>query len=75
MNEILTIDEIYRRYPDEWVLLGEVQTGPKLELLSGAVLCHSKDHDEVDQQLLKLRPTRFAVRYTGRAPANMEFVL
>jgi hypothetical protein len=45
-NSYLTFEELKKRYPNEWVLLGE----PKMEntsILGGIVLYHSKDKKEV----------------------------
>lgn len=45
-NTYLTLDELKKIYPDEWVLLGN----PKMKntsVLGGIVLYHSKDKKEV----------------------------
>ena len=57
MNDILTFDEIKSRFPFEWVLVGEPETDASLELVSGRVLCHSLNREDVDRKLLELRPT------------------
>jgi hypothetical protein len=70
MDEDLTTEEIYARYPSEWVLLGDPQTDERLQVLGGKVLCHSKDRDEVYSQAIALpAPKRIAFLYTGPIPA------
>jgi hypothetical protein len=52
-----SIDEIKKRYPDEWVLLGNPEMNEyRQEILSGVVLYHSRDKRELayrDKPLLK----------------------
>jgi hypothetical protein len=75
VNDVLTLDEIEARFPSEWVLIGDPQTDEFQHLLSGVVLFHSPDRDEVDRKLLELRPTRFAFRYLGSPPDDMAMIL
>jgi hypothetical protein len=75
MSEVLTIAEIESQFPSEWVLVGDPETSESLEVLSGQVLCHSRDRDEFDRKALEFRAKRFAVLYTGKPPEGMEFAL
>jgi hypothetical protein len=75
LTDLMTIDEIVAKFPSEWVLIGEPQTDNHQRLLSGRVLFHSPDRDEVDQRLMELRPSRFAFRYLGSMPENLELLL
>jgi hypothetical protein len=63
------------RFADEWVLVGEPQTTPSLEVQSGQVLFHSKDRDEVYRHAVATRPTQFAVIYTGTMPPDTAIAL
>ena len=65
MTEVLTIDEINERFPDEWVLIGDPETNESLEVLSGEVLWHSADRDEVYSKAKELRPQRAAFHFSG----------
>ena len=48
MKQILSIADIKRIYPDEWVLLGNpVMDDSKIDVLEGVPLFHSKDKKEV----------------------------
>lgn len=75
MNTILTMAEIAAQFDNEWVLIDEPITNETLEVLGGKVLYHSKDRHEFDRKSLEFKSKRFAVLYTGKPPANMEFVL
>lgn len=71
----MTYDEIKARFDSEWVLIDAPETDEKLNILSGEVIHHSKDRDEVNRRLLALRPTRFAVVYIGAMPEGTAIVL
>jgi hypothetical protein len=75
MIDVLTIEEIETRFPSEWVLIGDPETDESQRLLSGTVLFHSPDRDDVDRKLLELRPTRFAFRYLGTLADDLAMVL
>jgi hypothetical protein len=75
MSEILTRAEIESRFDSEWVLIEDPQLDEHLEVLSGRVVWHSKDRDEVHQKLLELRPRHPALLYTGKMPAGTAIVL
>ena len=45
-NEVLTLEEITKLYPDEWILLGLSQV-TSVPNLSGIVLFHGKDYLEL----------------------------
>ena len=75
MDEVLTVSQIERRFDSEWVLVEDPQTNQSLEVQAGKVLWHSKDRDEVYRKAVELRPTRFAMLYTGRMPKDTAIVL
>jgi hypothetical protein len=56
----------HRRYPDEFVLIGDPVTDESLEVLSGAVLYHGKDRQRMYRAAKALpAPKRIATHYTG----------
>ncbi|MCI0630330.1 MAG: hypothetical protein L0Y44_06705 [Phycisphaerales bacterium] len=67
--------QINERFVDEWVLVDQLQTNEKLEVLRGRVLFHSKNRDEVDQKAIELRPKRFATLFTGNVPSDTIIIL
>ncbi len=75
MNAYLTIAEINDRYDSEWVLLDQPETDESHDVMSGQVIAHSKDRDEVYRRAVELRPRRFAILYTGEIPENAVIVL
>ena len=75
MDEMLTIAEIEARFIAEWVLVEDPDTDDSLELRGGRVRYHSKDRDEVYRKAIELKPSRFAVHYTGKIPKDGAVVL
>ena len=75
MDEMLTVDQIEKRYAPEWVLISEPQTDDQQRLFGGKVLYHSPDRDEVYRKARELRLDRIAVRYLGTWPEDMALVL
>ena len=75
MSDVLTIAEIETRFVSEWVLVADPETNEALEVQCGTVLYHSKDRDEVYREAVRLRPTRFAMLYTGTLPKDTAIVL
>ncbi len=75
MGEAITYDEIYRRYPGEWILLGDPDLGPHLEVKSGTLLFHSPDRDSMYQKAKDMKPKSFAIVCTVKTPEDMVMVL
>ncbi len=75
MANILTIAEIKAHFDGEWVLVEDPQTDEALEVLSGNVIAHSKDRDEVYRHAAAARPERFAILYTGETPQDVAIIL
>lgn len=74
-DEILTREEIERRFPSEWVLLDEIELSKVQEVLRGRVLWHSRDRDEVDQKVHEIRPKVFALYFTGPVPRDQVYLI
>lgn len=75
MTERLTYPEIKARYAPEWVLIGDVEVDETLEVVSGDVLCHSLDRDDIDLAMMAMRPTPFALRFLGVVPDDFVLML
>jgi len=75
MNDVMTLEEMETRFPDEWILVEDPQTNDALEVQSGRVLCHSKDRDEVYRCGIVRCPARFAVLWTGTWPEDTAIIL
>jgi hypothetical protein len=75
VEEILTIEEIRKRFDGEWVLVGDPELSDMQKVLSGKVLSHSKDRDEVYRKGLELRPKHSAVLCFAKIPEDVVIVL
>ena len=75
MNAILPISKIRSKYRNQWVLVEDPKLDKDLEVISGKVVWHSKDRDEVYGKALELRPKHAAFLYTGKLPKDMVIIL
>ena len=75
MTERLTYPEIKARYAPDWVLIGDPETDERLEILSGEVLFHSPDRNELGRRMLELRPSHCAVEFLGQIPDDLVLML
>ena len=75
MDEVLTAVEIAARFEAEWILVEDPETDEALTVRRGRVRWHSKDRDEVYRKAAELRPSRFAILYTGRIPEDSAVAL
>lgn len=77
MDEVLTIEEIEKRYDGEWVLVGDPELDEHDEVLAGKVLAHSTDRDEAWEQMLALepRPRHLASLCFVHVPDDMVIIL
>jgi hypothetical protein len=75
MSETMNVAENESQFNGEWDMVEDPQTNEALEVQRGAVRCHSKNRDEVYRKAIELRPSRFAVLYTGDIPDDVAIVL
>jgi len=75
MNQDMTVEQIESQFESEWVLIEDPRTDDQLKVLSGRVLHHSKDRDEVYRKAVTLRLKRSAILYTGKIPEETAVVL
>lgn len=69
--KVLTIQEIERRFKDEWILVADPIEAEDLAILGGRVAWHSKDRDEVYQKAIELKLGNTATVYTGPSPEHI----
>ncbi len=74
MEEVMTVEEIQKRYDSEWVLLSDPVVNEWLEVLSGKVVIHSKNRDEVYRKAADLRLKRSAFLFTGQIPEDTAVI-
>ncbi len=84
MKEILSIDQIRKNFPDQWVLVGNpaLDNNIKLgsinhKLVAGVVLLASKDKREIGYKTKEARVGFESVTciYTGEIPQNRKWLL
>jgi hypothetical protein len=65
MNKKLTWDEMKSIFPDEWLLITDFELDQSGHLISGVIVRHSVDKDEVNRLPSLEKP--FAFKYTGES--------
>jgi len=71
MGERLTWEEIERKYPEEWVLLVDLDADDYINVRSAVVLLHGDDAEELERRAAALRLKDNAILHTGD-PLNPE---
>lgn len=74
-GENLTLEEIYSRYPDEWLLIAYTELDENLNVIRGKVIAHSPDRDLLYNQLSSTKDISVAIEYTGPIPENLAIIL
>ena len=72
---VSTLAEIEARYDSEWVLIGDPEVSPDMQLIRGKVIAHSKSRDEIAQRDAESHLKSAAIIYTGSIPENTAVVL
>jgi hypothetical protein len=72
MSELLAVEAIQERYPNEWVLIGDLELEDQsLKPLRGRVLHHGVDRTDVYRKAVGMRSGRCMVYFTGEfSPAG-----
>jgi len=75
MDEILTREEIEKRYPNEWVMIEDPEVDEHNEVLGGKVISHHPDRATAYQALAKSKAKSFTSLITGPvAPEGVEII-
>jgi Asp-tRNA(Asn)/Glu-tRNA(Gln) amidotransferase C subunit len=75
MSEILTMEEIEKKFDGEWVLIEDVEANEQLEVLRGKVTYHGKDRNELHRRAKQSESNYITTRYIGKTDMKMEFML
>ena len=67
MGELLSLEAIEHRFPDQWVLLADPVWDGDIDLVAGRVVFHSDDREAVWERDRELGMKEFAVLYMGSA--------
>ena len=70
-QRVMTLKQIYRKYPNQWVLISEPRLTKDLEVIEGTVVAHSKDVDAIYKIIRTGRYPRGAIEFTGHIPRNV----
>lgn len=65
ISEILTMEEIKERYPQQWVLIAYTERDEYLNVIRGEVLAYSPDCDDIEDYLPNRNGKPVAIEYTG----------
>jgi hypothetical protein len=67
-DEVLTMDQIEKKYDSEWVLVADPELDEDFNVLSGKVIWHHKDKITFDDEMMKIEPfpEETAVLYLGK---------
>jgi hypothetical protein len=74
-GQVLTIEEIHQRYDGQWVLVAYQELDSQLQVISGEVLAHSPDRDEVYAALPLGRGKNIAIECFAKVPEDLAFIL
>lgn len=75
MSAVLSYLEIQQRYDGEWVLIAYDALDENLKPISGEVIAHSTDRDEVYTALGKRGSRGVAIECFVKVPEDMAFIL
>jgi len=71
----MTLAEIKRQYPNQWVLIEFTKLDDELAVVDGKVLAHSSSRDEIEKELAMLRNERIAVEFTGDGDTGEAYLI
>ncbi len=75
IDKILSLEEIIRLYPSEWVLIAYTELDEDLNVIRGQVLAHSPDRDLLYNNPLSREGKSVAREYTGPIPEDLAAML
>jgi hypothetical protein len=75
MAEILSFEDIQRRYEGEWVLIAYTKVDRNLKPIAGEVIAHSVERDEVYGAVSLGKGRDLAIECFVKTPEDMVFIL
>jgi hypothetical protein len=75
MAEILSFDEIQRRYDGEWVVIAYTEIDQDLKPIAGEVIAHSVDRDTVYDSVALGEGRNLAIECFATMPEDMVVIL
>ena len=74
MAEILSFEDIQRRYDGEWVLIAYTKVDRNLKPIAGEVIAHSVERDEVYGAVSRGKGRDLAIECFVKTPEDMVFI-
>ena len=71
----MTLEEIIRQYPSEWVLIEFTTLDEELKVVDGEVVAHSPSKADIYKQLVILDRDNIAIEFTGEMPEEPAYWL
>lgn len=71
----LTLEEMYKKYPEQWLLIADPELDENLNVVRGEVVLASEDRDDIYDNLHLRNGKSFAIEYTGGLPDNICLLL
>ena len=75
IDQIMSLEEIFSLYPDEWVLIVNPELDEEFSVIRGEVLAHATERDEIYSKLSLRNGKSVAIEYTGSIPDNIAVML
>ena len=75
IDPIMSLEEIFSLYPDEWVLIVNPELDEEFSVIRGEVLAHATERDEIYSKLSLRNGKSVAIDYTGSIPDNIAVML
>ncbi len=69
--EILTIEEIKEKYPNEWVLIEYEEIDSEFNVIKGHVITHAPVKEVIYKFLMETKGKNIVIEYTGRIPEDL----
>jgi hypothetical protein len=71
----MNLEEIKKKFKDEWVLIEYTKLDENLAVLEGEVLAHSSDRDTIYKEQLRYKDKQLSIEYLGDAPEDWAVML
>ena len=71
----MTLEEIKKHYPDEWLLIEFTKLDEELKVVQGWAIAHAPDKGEMYKKLLELENEKIALEFAGEMPEEPAYLL
>lgn len=73
--ERLTLEEMYEKYPNSWLLIADPELDEELNVIRGEVVLASEERDDIYNNLHLINGKSFAIEDTGEWPEDLHLML